>query len=96
MIKKYYSEKLDRYFDSEDQCMAAEIEYDKKVKEQEDLRAKRADRAREIEDAYKHYLELRDKFVADYGSYHLSITSHDVPALRNNFSIADFFDTFWL
>ena len=41
----------------------------------------RATRAKEVEEAFKamnvahqHYIELKNKFIEDYGSFHLSLT----------------------
>ena len=56
---KYYSDKLDKIFDTAADLIAEELEYDKRVAEAE---------AREVESAYKHYLELKDAYVKKYHS----------------------------
>ena len=94
---KYYSEILRKNFDSEKECIAAEEEYNNKVAAEkaklEELSKARKDRAKEVENAYqavlnakKHYAELRDKFVEDYGSWHMTIsTKNDIDDIFNSF-----------
>ena len=71
-----------------EECLAAEKEYNdalaRKEEEKKQLSAERADRAKEIENArdemfkaQKHYGELVNKFVNDYGYYHSSIDKVD-------------------
>lgn len=83
---KYYSEKTKRLYDTEDAAKEAE---DKLVAEEaekkaaiEKRNAERATRAKEVEDAYKaeveahaNYIKLRNQFVNDYGSFHMSYTT---------------------
>lgn len=83
---KYYSEKLRQTYDTEKACIQAESEYEAKLKEekakQEQLTNTRKERAAEVEQAYKaaldaqkHYTELRNQFVEDYGTWHMTISS---------------------
>ena len=76
---KYYSEKLDKIFDTATDLTAEELEYDKRVaeakaraeKEKQECEAKEAERTKEldeVESAYKHYLELKDAYVKKYHS----------------------------
>lgn len=51
-------------------------------RKEEELKATRATRAKEIEDAYAEatkalakYSELKNKFIKDFGSYHMTFTS---------------------
>ena len=44
---------------------------------------------KEIDDAYKQYLELRNKFIADYGSFHISYTNNNG---EETFNLTDLFD----
>lgn len=85
---KFYSEKTNKYYDTEKECLGAEKEYEEKLAvekaKKEELVATRKARATEIEDAYKailearkHYNELMDKFVQDYGSFHMTIRTGD-------------------
>ena len=85
---KYYSEVLRKTYDSEKECLEAEEKYNEKLqaeeKKKKELTEKRKERAKEVEDAYKavqeaqkKYTELRNQFVRDYGSFHMTFTSKD-------------------
>lgn len=85
---KWYSEKLNKLFDSEKECVEAEEAHDKAVAEAEEkkkaLSEARAARAKEVEAAYKaaidarkEYEEVLHSFVKDYGSYHTTFKSSD-------------------
>lgn len=89
---KYYSEKVKKMFDSVEDLDTAEKEFDEKAQKELALREERKARAVEVEDAYKKYLDLRSKFVKDYGSYHMTLTEKDLPTTA---SIFDLFDKFW-
>ena len=79
---KYYSEKLNKYY-AEDQLELLkqdEEKYDEKLTEQEVIKAERANRAKEIEEAFKAVEvaqkkadDLLEKFCKDYGSYHMTL-----------------------
>ena len=54
-------------------------------------------------ESYNKYIDLRNKFVDKYGSYHLTVTQKDnlKPAINFGFNELDklvnsFFDNFWL
>ena len=73
----YYSDVTKKYYESEDALIAAETEVIKAQKAAEEKNKVRKERAQEVENAYKNvveaqkkYLELRNKVVKDYGSYH--------------------------
>ena len=85
---KYYSETLDKVFENEKDCLNAEKEYKTKVEVEEKRKKELADsrkaRAKEVEDAYqalidaqKHYNELKNKFVDDFGSFHMTFSTID-------------------
>ena len=85
---KYYSETLNKVFENEKDCLDAEKEYQAKVEEEEKRKKELADsrkvRAKEVEDAYKaiidaqkHYNELKNKFVEDFGSFHMTFSTTD-------------------
>lgn len=74
---KYYSEKLDKIFDTAADLTTEELEYDKRIeeakakaeKEKQERDAKDAERnvaLEEIEKAHKHYLELKDAYAEKY------------------------------
>ena len=66
----------------------------------EALAAARKERAKEVEDAFKaifeaqkHYNEVKNKFLEDYGSFHMTIKTGD----GNPFNLFNsLFDRFWL
>ena len=85
---KYYSETLNKVFENEKDCLNAEKEYEAKVEEEEKRKKELVDsrkiRAKEVEDAYKaiidaqkHYNELKNKFVEDFGSFHMTFSTTD-------------------
>lgn len=94
---KFYSEKLNRLFDSSDECAKAEEAHDKAIAEAEAkkkaLADDRASRAKEVEDLYKAavdakkaYDERLQAFLKDYGSFHATFKNVDP-----FFSIFDWF-----
>lgn len=81
---KIFSEKTKEFYPSVDECLAAEEQYDAeqaKLAAEKEAQAKiRKERADEVGAAYKayeearqNYVELRNKFVEDFGSYHMTI-----------------------
>ena len=92
-----YSEKTKEKYTSIEECQKAEAEFDaltaKKEAEQKKLAEQRRERAREVEDAYKRAVEadkefsrLRNKFIHDYGSFHMTYRSeNDTTTLEDNF-----------
>ncbi len=85
---KYYVESLNEFFDTADEANKAEEKHLAEVKAEEEKKTKLADerkaRATEVEDALKaaqdaekKYWELRNKFVKDYGSFHISYKNND-------------------
>lgn len=93
---KYYSEKTRQFYDSAEDCKAAEEALIAKEKAEtekaEQLKAQRKERAAELEQALKDvgaakkkYEELMNAFLKDYGAYHY--TAH--------LPITDWFSLFW-
>jgi hypothetical protein len=87
---KYFSEKTKKFYENAEDCVAAETAFDEEqariAAEQKALAESRKERAKEVEDAYKmaedwrrKYLELRNAFVKDFGSFHMTIRNSDVP-----------------
>lgn len=100
--KLYNSEKELKIAEEKEEQRLAQIEADRKAEEekQEKLVAERKVRAKEVNDAfeayikgtkelYDKYVELRDKFVADYHEYHMTYTSKNTPK-----SLFDMLDEF--
>ena len=76
---KYYSELTKKVYDSPEEVNAAEAEIKAEEERKLQLKEKRTERAKEIEDAYKvlvdaqkRYNELVNQFVKDYGSFHMT------------------------
>ena len=96
---KYYSETLNKVFDTEDACVKAETAELKKQEEAKALQAKKdADRKaaaekvnaarKEMVEAQKRYYKELDEFCKTYKNYHLTINSDaDLPHLWDWFSI---------
>lgn len=83
---KFYSEKLNKLFETEKECAEAEDAHEKALVEAEAkkkaLAEERASRAKEVEDAYKAVLEAKkiynkklDAFLKDYKQFHMTFTS---------------------
>ena len=87
---KIISEKTKQEYPTVEECLAAEKEYDemvakKKAEAEERAKMKRS-RAAEVEEAYKKaveaertYVELRNKFIKDFGSFHMTYSNIDQP-----------------
>lgn len=85
---KFYSEKLNKLFDSQESCVEAESAHDKQVAEAEAkkkaLADERATRAKAVEEAYRNaikakqdYDKLLQDFLKDYGSFHATFKTTD-------------------
>ena len=100
---KILSEKTHKEYATVEECIAAEKEYDEALvaekAKKEELAAIRKERAAEVEEAYKaileaskHYREVLNAFVKDYGSFHMTVRTGDGnPFDRFN----SFFDRFF-
>ena len=75
---KFYSEKLNKLFDSTESLEAEEKSVaEKKAQEekrQERLKSERKARAKEIEDKQAELQKLMNSFLQDYGTYHFNIS----------------------
>lgn len=73
----YQSEVLGKVFETEDECLEAEKEHEKKLalekakKEERKVRAEEVEKAfKDADEAYKLAREKLNEFVKDYGHYH--------------------------
>ena len=91
---KYYSEKTKKYYNEDqlDLLKQDEKQYDDEIAKQEIIKAERADRAKEVEAAYKEVEiaqkkadELLAKFCKDYGSYHMTVKGVNPRAYQSLF-----------
>ena len=85
---KFYSEKLNKLFDTEELCTEAETAHEKALAEAESKKLKlaeeRANRAKEVEELYKAAIEAKKaydeklrEFLKDYGSFHATFKNVD-------------------
>lgn len=88
----YYSEVLKKYFNTEDECVEAEKEYEEAHAAELKAKEDRANKAKAVEQAYKDYLKLRNDFINEFGSYHMTLTEKDLPEEKTLF---DLFDSFF-
>ena len=82
MKMRYYSEVLDKTFDTEEDCLKAEKEYEEKHKAELVAKEERAKAAKEVESLYKEAEEARKKadaalkeFLKKYKYYHSTVTT---------------------
>lgn len=98
MKKLFYSEDLDKSFESEEECLAAEKENSEKLalakaeKEERKQAAEEVKKAFEDADAaYKAAQEKVKEFVEKYGPYHMTLKDSHLPMP----SLFDFFVDPW-
>ena len=98
---KIFSEKTEKYYNTVEECLEDEKEYEKELlmieNKKKELSENRKNRAKEVEDAYKARLEADkafkdklNKFVDDYGSFHMTINTE----VDDPFNFFDIFDSF--
>lgn len=100
---KYYSDVLDKFFDSEDECIKAEQENDVKSKKEAervgremDLKALRKDVTRlrkELDSALEKFYTAQHEYFNDYGRLYPSVDIEDTEDKTNsdcNYSDCDF------
>lgn len=87
----YESELTGKTYESKEECLEAEKQHKLQIKGKEE----RGKRAKEVKDAYEHYLKvceegrkkstdaynayvnLKNEFVKDYGSFHMTVTNEE-------------------
>lgn len=94
----FYSEELNKHFDTEEECIKAEEEQAKKFeleKQKKEERKARADEVTEafkaVDDAREKAYKLLEKFCNDYGTFHTSYSSNDLKPVK---SLLDLFNPF--
>ena len=99
---KVISEKTGKTYSTIEECVEDEKKFDEEIAAQvakrENLSRERKNRAKEVEEAYKArieadkiYREKLNKFVDDYGSFHMTIDTE----VEDSFNLLDFLDNFW-
>ena len=103
---KYFSEQLNRLFDSAEELETAEAkaiaEENAKKEAEQKKAAERKARAAEVDaartamlEATKRYNDVLAKFCKDYGAYHCSVKSDEVESLLET-ALAPFVNMFGL
>ena len=96
---KFYSEVTKQLYDNEKDLIKAEekIAAEEQAKKAKD--AEKGKRAKEVEAAYKasveaqnKFNELKNKFIEDYGSFHMTYTEKKPAVKASENSITDIFD----
>lgn len=101
---KYLSEVTGKTYESAEACETAEAQFvaEQKAaqKAAEEKAIARKERAAEVNEAFKaaeeaknHYIELRNKFVEDYGSYHFTYNTKE-PVQSFSAILSDLFKMF--
>lgn len=99
MKKLFYSEILRKYYDTEEDCLKAEEEYNEKHKAELVAKEERASEAKEVERLFKEANVAYDKaqkalseFCKKYKNYHFTVT--DTGTFPSIFDYL--FKNFWL
>ena len=94
---KYFSEITNKVYNTTEDLAAAEAKVELEKKAEEKKKQLRAERAKEVEDAfkaaneaYKKASDLLSDFTKTYGSFHMSLKADDFA-----FPGFSFFDLFW-
>lgn len=74
---KYFSESLNKVFDTVEALNKAEAELEAQNQEKKRKAEERAARAKEVEEAYAVYKKTLAEFCKDYGAYHTTYTPTD-------------------
>ena len=93
MIKtKYYSDVTKKFYDVSEEAEKEEAKEAEKTALELKKKEQKAAKAKEIEkayqdyiDAYEHYADLRDAFIEEYGSFHMTY-KNNVPKV-SDFSV---------
>jgi hypothetical protein len=95
---KYFSEITEKVYDTPEELETAEKEVLDEQKAQEEKLAKRAERAKEVEEAFaeaanaqQYANDLLEAFLADYGSFHTTIREPQ----RKKIHFDDWFNLFF-
>lgn len=98
MIEKYFSELLNKTFDTKEECLEAEKAFEEKHKAELQVKEERAARRKEVEKLYEEANEARKKadealaeFLKKYKHYHSTVSN--VPNTKTIFDV--FFDNWF-
>lgn len=71
-IMKFYSEVTKKLYDTPELVKEAEDKAKAEEERASKLKETRAERAKEVTDAYDRFVSLREAFLKDYGSFHMT------------------------
>lgn len=98
---KYFSEKTNKLYDSEDELKKAELAVSEEKQKAEVAKQERAAAAKKVEDAFKAAAKANQKaqkalddFTAKYGSFHKTWTGKDAEDFMVD-PFLHFFDLMW-
>ena len=78
---RIYSEITGKEYKTVEDCQKAEeevaVQKAAEAAKADKLKKERKQRAEEVDTAYKHYMELLNSFIKDYGSWHTTYRSDD-------------------
>ncbi len=91
---KIMSEKTGEFYDSVEECLEAEKEFEEEQRAKEErenrMKVERGTRAAEVRDAYDDYMECRDRYVSllsdyakDYHSYNIDYPNKSYTSFDN-------------
>lgn len=69
---KFYSEVTKKLYDTPELVKEAEDAAKAAEERASKLKETRAARAKEVTDAYEHFMSLKEAFLKDYGSFHMT------------------------
>lgn len=86
---KFYSEILKRFYDTAEDCVAAEVK-DKKEKDaaaekEAKLKAEKDARLKEVNKALEKAEKLLKAYIKDYGNFSMSVNNPLIDFLNNSF-----------
>lgn len=98
MIKtKFYSELTKKLYDTQEEAEKEEKALEAKNRLELKKKEEKTARAKEIEEAYKkcveanqQYVKLKNAFIKDYGSFHMTYTDKTPKVLEDPFTLWNF------
>lgn len=82
--QRFYSNLTKKLYNSKEEAEKAEDVVKKQTAVEQKKKEERSNRAKEVEEAYKkvledrkHYVDLKNKFIQDYGSFHMTYTDKE-------------------
>ena len=90
---KIMSEKTGKYYDSVEECLEAEKEFEKEQRAKEErenrMKAERSTRAAEVRAAYNDYMECYERYVSLLSKYAKDYHSYNIDYPNKNYTSFD-------